>query len=154
MLEERSGSIFDAPVRAFVNAVNCEGISGKDLALEFKNRFPEAYEDYRMACLRKALAPGTLHTFWNQDGTRIVNFPTKTLWRSPSKIEYIESGLPALVEWVQLNAIESIAVPALGCGLGGLPWRNVKQRFRPGDRVYVMASGGRSSSTIRLTMAE
>ena len=129
MLEERPGSLFDAPVRALVNPVNVEGIAGKGLALEFRQRFPGAYESYRQACARKELKPGTLHDCWLEDGRRIVHFPTKTLWRSPSKIEYVEAGLPALVEWVQLNAIESIAIPALGCGLGKLSWRLVKQRI-------------------------
>ncbi len=139
MIDERQGSIFDAPVRALVNPVNCQGIMGKGLALEFKQRFPEAYEDYRRACLYKELAPGKIHTFWDSSGQRIVNFPTKTFWRSPSKMQYIEAGLPALVEWVQLNAIESIAIPALGCGLGGLPWSGVKQRI---ETAFEAITGG------------
>ncbi len=129
MLEERQGSIFNAPCRVLVNPVNCEGIMGKGLALEFKQRFPDAFESYRQACVRKELKPGALHDFWLEGGRRIVHFPTKTLWRSPSKMAYIEAGLPVLVEWVQMNAIESIAIPALGCGLGGLSWHAVKQRI-------------------------
>lgn len=127
MLDERQGSIFDAPVRALVNPCNTEGIMGKGLALEFKRRFPEAYESYRLACMRKELEPGLIHDYWLEDGRRIVHFPTKTLWRSPSKMAYIEAGLPPLVESVRLNAIESIAIPALGCGLGGLSWTLVKR---------------------------
>lgn len=129
MFDERHGSIFDAPVRALVNPVNTEGVMGKGLALEFKQRFPEAYESYRLACMRKELTPGMIHDYWMPDGRRIVHFPTKTLWRSPSKMQYIDAGLPALVEWVRLNAIDSIAIPALGCGLGGLSWRSVKQKI-------------------------
>jgi O-acetyl-ADP-ribose deacetylase (regulator of RNase III) len=129
MIEERQGSIFDAPVRALVNPVNVQGIMGKGLALEFRQRFPAAYESYRQACARKELKPGLLHDFWLEDGRRIIHFPTKTLWRSPSKMAYIEAGLPALVEWTRMNAIDSIAIPALGCGLGGLSWHIVKQRI-------------------------
>lgn len=127
MLEERQGSIFDAPVRALVNPVNTQGVMGKGLALEFKKRFPEAYESYRQACMRHELTPGRIHEYWHSDGRRIVHFPTKTLWRSPSRMKYISDGMPALVDFVRMNAIDSIAIPALGCGLGGLPWNQVKR---------------------------
>lgn len=136
---ERIGSIFDAPVRALVNPVNCEGVMGSGLALEFKQRFPEAYESYRLACKCNELTPGTIHDYWLQDGRRIVHFPTKTLWRSPARMAYITAGLPKLVEWVQLNAIDSIAIPALGCGLGGLSWHTVKPKIE--EAFSVMPSG-------------
>jgi O-acetyl-ADP-ribose deacetylase (regulator of RNase III) len=139
MLEERQGSIFDAPVRAFVNPVNVEGVMGAGLALEFKKRFPDAFESYRQACMRHELTPGNLHDHWLQDGRRIVHFPTKTRWRSPARMAYINAGLPKLVEWVQLNAIDSIAIPALGCGLGGLSWYEVKQKIE--EAFSVIPSG-------------
>lgn len=129
MIEERQGSIFDAPVRALVNPVNTEGIMGKGLALEFRTRFPEAYASYRQACQRGELSTGRLHDYWAPDGRRIIHFTTKTAWRSPSRIEYIDAGLPALVDFVRMNAIESIAIPALGCGLGGLSWHVVKPKI-------------------------
>lgn len=113
---------------------------GAGLALEFKQRFPEAFEDYRQACRRGELKPGTLHTFMLDDGRWIVNFPTKTRWKSPSKLEYIAAGLPALVDFVRLNAIESIAIPALGCGLGKLSWNTaVKPRI---ERAFEEIPGG------------
>lgn len=131
MIEVKTGSIFDAPVRAMVNPVNCEGVMGKGLALEFKNRFrAEYFQDYRLACARKELVPGTIRPFHFGEGRWVVNFPTKDRWKSPSKMEYIDSGLAALVDWVRMNAIESIAIPALGCGLGKLSWNTgVKPRI-------------------------
>lgn len=139
MLEERQGSIFEAPVQALVNPVNTEGIMGKGLALEFKTRFPEAYESYRLACQRNELIPGRIHGHWLADGRRIVHFPTKTMWRTKSRMEYIDAGLPVLVEWVQMNAIASIAIPALGCGLGGLSWHVVKPKI---EEAFSVIPGG------------
>jgi len=139
MIEEHQGSIFDAPVQALVNAVNTEGIMGAGLAKEFRERFPEAYEDYRRACERHELVPGTLHDYWLPDGRRIINFPTKTLWRSPSRLAYITAGLPVLADFVRMNAIPSIAIPALGCGLGGLSWHVVKPRIE--DAFADLANG-------------
>lgn len=126
MIEVKTGSIFDAPVRALVNPVNCEGVMGKGLALEFRRRFSDAKEayfrDYELACKRKDLVPGVVRPFHIGEGRWAVSFPTKNRWRTPSRVEYIEAGLTALVEWVRMNAIESIAIPALGCGLGKLSW--------------------------------
>jgi O-acetyl-ADP-ribose deacetylase (regulator of RNase III) len=59
----------------------------------------------------------------------IVNFPTKRHWRSKSRIEDIESGLHALADEIQRLGIRSIAVPALGCGNGGLDWQDVRPRI-------------------------
>lgn len=134
MIEERAGNFFDAPVRALVNPVNCEGVMANGLALEFRKRFPEAYESYRQACVRNEVLPGRIYDYWLADGRGIVHFPTMTAWGSKSKIEYIDAGLPVLVEWVRLNAIESIAIPALGCGLGGLSWHVVKPKIEEAFR--------------------
>lgn len=126
---DSAGSLFDCSARALVNPVNCEGVMGKGLALDFKHRFPAVFDDYRLACRRKILAPGQLHTFQLEDGRWIINFPTKDAWRQPSRLAYITAGLPVLVDFVRLNAIESIAIPALGCGLGGLSWSVVRAKI-------------------------
>jgi len=126
---EHRGSLFEAPVACIVNPVNCVGVMGKGLALEFKQKYPKVFSDYEHMCRRGDLKPGVLHTYQLEDGKWVVNFPTKTAWRQPSKIEYIRSGLPVLSEFVLLNAIASIAIPALGCGLGGLSWSSVKREI-------------------------
>lgn len=135
MLIEKSGNLFDAPVEALVNAVNCEGVMGKGLALTFKNRFPEMFTSYAETCRKGDLRPGELHCFQSPGKPWVINFPTKDRWRNPSRLEYIESALPRLVAFVQHHGIRSIAIPALGCGLGGLKWDDVKPRieaaFRP-----------------------
>lgn len=116
---------------AIVNTVNTEGVMGKGLALEFKLKYPQMYLDYRSACRNGRLKTGQIHSFrigeWNPQWC--LNFPTKTLWRLPSKIEYITEGLKALEETVNRLQIKSIAIPKLGCSLGGLSWPQVHEEI-------------------------
>lgn len=116
-------------VDAIVNTVNCVGVMGKGIALQFKKKWPDNFKAYASACKNKEVKLGHMFTF--ELGALatpryIVNFPTKDHWRSSSKIEDIESGLQSLVQHIQQFDIRSIAIPPLGCGLGGLPWPDVK----------------------------
>lgn len=128
-IESTSGNIFDAKVDALVNPVNCVGVMGKGLALAFKKAFPAMFESYRTACKTGQLEPGRVHVWENPSPspTRVViNFPTKRHFRSKSRLEDIEATLPALVDAVRTQAIGSVAIPALGAGLGGLAWSDVR----------------------------
>ena len=128
----KTGDMFSEPVDALVNTVNCVGVMGKGVALEFKRRWPANFKFYKAACDTKALNPGTMLIFdtgrlFPSDGPRyLVNFPTKAHWRSPSKLEYVEHGLDALVREIRTHGITSIALPPLGCGNGGLDWAEVR----------------------------
>ena len=129
MLEVTRGDILKADAEALVNTVNCVGIMGRGIALQFRKAFPENFKVYKSACDKKKLHPGTmlicdLNRF--QNPRYVVNFPTKRHWKGKSKIEDIESGLEALVKEIAKNNIQSIAIPPLGCGLGGLSWGQVK----------------------------
>lgn len=126
MIHFVKGNIFESNAQALVNAVNTVGVMGKGIALEFKNRYPENYTVYKTACDKGTLKTGSVLAVTESDGKTIINFPTKAHWKDASKNEYIVEGLIALkYKIVQLN-IDSIALPALGCGLGGLKWENVK----------------------------
>ncbi len=116
------GNLFDADADAWVNTVNTVGVMGKGLAFEFKRRFPENYELYRQACESKTLQVGKMLVFATQQlqPQYIVNFPTKQHWRGKSKLDYIRQGLEDLKQVVRQHNIRSIAMPALGCGQGGL----------------------------------
>lgn len=132
MLKFLNGNLFDKSneVDAIVNTVNCVGVMGKGVALEFKKRYPDNYKIYKQVCKNKELVPGKMLTVKNniQELPKfIINFPTKKHWRHPSKIEYIKSGLIALKEEINEYSIKSIAMPALGCGNGGLDWKVVKK---------------------------
>jgi len=124
------GDIFSTRAQALVNPVNCMGISGRGLARLCKMKYPTNQASYENACHLDKLKPGTLLvTKLNSDfnPNYIVNFPTKDDWKHDSKIEYIELGLDKLRLCIIQLKLESIAIPALGCGLGNLDWKVVKQ---------------------------
>lgn len=127
----KHGDMFQEPTQAIVNTVNCVGVMGKGVALEFKKRWPDNFEAYRKLCRDKKLVPGNMFVFDRggiiNDGPRfLINFPTKNNWRSKSKISYITDGLDDLVKKINELNITSISIPPLGCGNGGLDWKEVK----------------------------
>lgn len=129
MIAHASGNLIEADAEALVNSVNCEGYMGKGIALQFKKAFPENFAAYERACRAGEVRPGRMFVFstgYMMNPCYIVNFPTKRRWREKSRLEDIESGLRALVEEVRGRAIASIAIPPLGCGLGGLNWHEVR----------------------------
>lgn len=119
------GDIFEARTQVIVNTVNCKGVMGKGLALEFKKRYPKMYEEYRDQCKEGKLTIGQLHLY-KATKPWILNFPTKNHWRHKSKPEYIEAGLKTFVDKYKEWGIKSIAFPQLGCQQGGLKWSDVK----------------------------
>lgn len=132
MIYFTKGDIFWCGANALVNPVNCVGVMGKGMALKCKKIYPENYEEYREAC--KWLKPGRLYTHRVSDPSSsvkyIINFPTKDHWRNPSKLEYISEGLDALKDEIKMLRLYSIAIPALGCGCGGLNYKDVVSLIR------------------------
>jgi O-acetyl-ADP-ribose deacetylase (regulator of RNase III) len=131
MIVETTGNLFEANAEALINAVNCVGIMGKGIALQFKQKFPADYfKAYKIACQNGELAIGSVQVFELENAQTnlryIINFPTKRHWREQSRIADIERGLQSLVKAVELYGIKSVAMPALGCGLGGLDYAEVK----------------------------
>lgn len=129
VIEFRKGNLFEAGTEALVNAVNTEGVMGKGIALQFKLAFPEMFPSYQHACASGKLRPGTLHVFDRGESSAprfIINFPTKRNWRAKSRLSDVESGLIALGNTIRERRFRSIAIPALGCGLGGLDWKQVR----------------------------
>lgn len=130
MIHYTTGNLFESQAYALVNAVNTVGVMGKGIALQFKNTFAHNYKEYSIACKNGTLQTGRLLAIKDLSlatGEKlIVNFPTKQHWRNPSEYEYVESGLKELASLIQAENIKSIAIPALGCGNGGLEWNKVK----------------------------
>lgn len=154
MISYHQGDLLEADVDALVNAVNTVGVMGKGIALAFKTRFPANYQAYAAACQRGEVvtgrmfiteAPALLGPRW------IANFPTKQHWRDPSRLQWVQTGLQDLRRFLLAQSVQSVALPALGAGLGGLSWPAVRAEIEaaladlPVDvRVYEpLATGGR-----------
>jgi O-acetyl-ADP-ribose deacetylase (regulator of RNase III) len=129
MIRLSMGNLLRAEAEALVNTVNCIGHMGKGVALQFKKAFPENFLFYQKACRDNEVQPGRMLVFntGKMIGPQfIINFPTKQHWRGNSKYAFIQSGLKALIAEVRHRGIRSIAIPPLGCGLGGLDWNRVR----------------------------
>lgn len=132
MIKFVTGNFFDYNADIRINTVNCVGVMGAGVALQFKTRFPEMFKEYLKACNEGLVKPGKPHvwsnnTFFNEeDNLVIINFPTKNHWKKPSEYEYIEEGLKWLSKFLLNHKGKTITVPALGCGHGGLDWNIVK----------------------------
>ena len=132
MIERITGNLLEAQAEALVNTVNCVGVMGKGIALQFKQAFPDNYALYRAACERGEVRLGQMLVYDSGQmiyPRYIINFPTKQHWRDKSRIQDIEAGLEALVREVQSRGIRSIAIPPLGAGSGGLNWADVRPRI-------------------------
>lgn len=132
MVEFRTGDILKADTEALVNTVNCVGIMGRGVALQFKKAFPENFKVYKTACSRQEIQPGRMFVYktgYVGNPKYIINFPTKRHWKGKSRIEDIEAGLLDFVNVVKQHNIRSVAMPPLGSGLGGLQWPDVRHRI-------------------------
>ena len=132
MIAFKTGDILTEDAEALVNTVNCVGVMGRGIALQFKKAYPENFAAYAAACKRDEVRPGRM--FISETGQLtnpryIINFPTKRHWRGKSRMEDIDAGLVALAEEIRTRKIRSIAIPPLGSGLGGLDWPQVRARI-------------------------
>ena len=139
MITYKTGDILSETADALVNTVNCVGVMGRGVALQFKRAFPDNFKAYAARCERDQMRPGTVFVF--ETGTvvpphYIINFPTKRHWRGKSRIEDIESGLKSLAREISSRGIRSVALPPLGSGLGGLHWPKVRQRIEAALSVF------------------
>jgi O-acetyl-ADP-ribose deacetylase (regulator of RNase III) len=146
MIEEREGDLLDADVEALVNTVNTVGVMGKGIALQFKKAYPGLFREYLEACKTDRVKIGKMLIYQNSPVSNpkfIINFPTKRHWSEKSDLKYIREGLKDLVDVIISKNIQSIALPPLGCGYGGLNWVDVlpliQHSFKnlPGIKVLV-----------------
>jgi O-acetyl-ADP-ribose deacetylase (regulator of RNase III) len=132
MISFKTGDLFNSDVEALVNTVNCVGVMGRGVALQFKKRFPDNFKVYEKTCKQKKMIPGKMLVYETNSTINpkyIVNFPTKRHWRGASRMEDIDVGLSDLATVIRAKNIISIALPPLGCGLGGLDWNVVRARM-------------------------
>jgi len=129
MIHYKTGNLLKTEAEALVNTVNCVGVMGRGIALQFQKAYPDNFEAYKKLCDNKQMQAGQVFVFDRNSYLNpryIINFPTKKHWREKSKIEDIQKGLQSLIEEIQNHHIQSIAIPPLGCGLGGLSWEQVR----------------------------
>ncbi|BDQ30604.1 Appr-1-p processing protein [Nitrosopumilus zosterae] len=136
------GDLFFSKMQTLTVSVNCIGIMGKGLASRAKYQFPDVYVYYQDQCKRKTLRmgkpvlyqrEGPYHqqiaddpsSLGNRTDTWFLLFATKQHWRDNSDINGIEKGLQWLLDNYERVGIKSLAIPALGCGLGRLRWEDV-----------------------------
>jgi O-acetyl-ADP-ribose deacetylase (regulator of RNase III) len=151
MITYKQGNLLEAEAEALVNTVNCVGVMGKGIALQFKQAFPDCFKAYKQACDRAEVQPGRMQVHDRNSYLNpryIINFPTKRHWKGKSRMEDVESGLAALRDTIVSMGVQSIAVPPLGCGNGGLDWSEVRVRIEsvlgdiPGVEVQVFEPVG------------
>ncbi len=152
MIEYKTGDILAEEAEALVNTVNCVGVMGRGIALQFRKAFPENFKSYADACKRNEVQPGRMFVFETRRTLfprYIINFPTKRHWRGKSRLKDIETGLAALAEEIRTRNIRSIAIPPLGSGLGLLDWQDVRARMEAalgkldGVKIVIFDPGGR-----------
>lgn len=132
MITTKQGNLLKADAEALVNTVNCVGVMGKGIALQFKQAFPDCFKEYKRACDRDEVQPGHMQVHDRNSYLNprfIINFPTKRHWKGKSRMEDVESGLAALRKTILDLGVRSVAVPPLGCGNGGLEWNTVRSRI-------------------------
>jgi O-acetyl-ADP-ribose deacetylase (regulator of RNase III) len=122
MYDITNKSLFNVKAQVLVNAVNTVGVMGAGIALEFKLRFPDMFQDYYNRCAKGSVKIGKPYLYGN-----ILNFPTKDHWKDPSRLEWVDQGLRSFVNTYKELGIKSIAFPKLGCGKGGLDWQEVQK---------------------------
>jgi len=125
MITYKNGDLLNSSAQVLTNTVNCVGVMGKGIALQFKNNFPEMFEDYKKKCDKGEVKLGQPY-LWDNGKVQILNFPTKGHWKENSQLESIEAGLKYLAENYEVMGINSVSLPPLGCGNGGLNWKDVK----------------------------
>ena len=121
----KNGNIFDSKMQTLVNPVNCVGIMGKGLTKAFKLKFPDIFKIYEDECSYGKMIGGSVLLRMSGE-KQVACFATKVNWRNPSRYDYIVRGLNSLKSSAQLGLIKSLAIPALGCGLGELDWPEVQ----------------------------
>lgn len=129
MISYKKGNMFNEDAEAIINTVNCVGVMGRGIALQFKKLYPDNFKEYHKACKAGEVKPGKMFIFSNSlliNPKYIINFPTKRHWKGKSSIYDIKEGLLALKKDIKKLNIQSIVIPPLGCGLGGLNWADVK----------------------------
>lgn len=142
------GDIFNIKgVNNYAHGCNCAGAMGKGIALQFKNKYPKMYSEYRAMCKDGLFNPGDVFDY-NYGNGHIYNLGTQVSWKTKARLEYIEDSVGRMLELAASDNVTKIALPAIGAGLGGLNWNDVKEILNmvsvnyPDIELYVVEAYG------------
>ena len=142
------GDIFNiSGVSSYAHGCNCAGAMGKGIALQFRSKYPEMYSEYKAMCKDGIYKPGDVFDYNYGDG-HIYNLGTQVSWKTKAQLEYIENSVERMLELAALDNVTKIALPAIGAGLGGLNWNDVKEILNrvsanyPNIELYVVEAYG------------
>lgn len=142
------GDIFNiVGVNNYAHGCNCAGAMGKGIALQFKNKYPKMYSEYRAMCKGGLFNPGDVFDY-NYGNGHIYNLGTQVSWKTKARLEYIEDSVVRMLELAASDNVTKIALPAIGAGLGGLNWNDVKEILNivsvnnPDIELYVVEAYG------------
>lgn len=142
------GDIFKIPgVSSYAHGCNCAGAMGKGIALQFKYKYPRMYAEYHRLCEEHLFGPGDVFDY-NYGGGHVYNLGTQVTWRTKARLEYIEKSVAKMLELAVRENVMKIALPAIGAGLGGLKWDDVKEVLHkvsadyPDIELYVVETYG------------
>lgn len=145
------GDIFEIEgIHSFAHGCNCSGTMGRGIASQFKERYPIMYKEYHRLCIEEKFRPGDVYDY-SYDGGHIYNLGTQETWRTKARLEYIAESIEKMLTQAERDIVPAIALPAIGAGLGGLPWKNVKAtiknvaRYHPHIDLYVVESYNKKS---------
>lgn len=130
------GDIFALPgIHSYAHGCNCAGAMGKGIALQFKQKYPEMYTEYKLLCQQQKFNPGDVFDY-NYGAGHIYNLGTQLTWRTKAQIDYIAVSLTKMLELATVDRVDAIALPAIGAGLGGLQWAEVKELIEKVASVF------------------
>jgi O-acetyl-ADP-ribose deacetylase (regulator of RNase III) len=139
-LIEQSGNLFDSSAIAYAHGVNTAGLMGAGIAVEFKRRWPDMYQYYKKLCggplivgdtvVADQLRPGSMMSWETMSNNPrwIFNIASQDRPGPYARLEWFESGLRRVLDFAkEFPTISLIAMPRIGCGIGGLAWDDVKE---------------------------
>lgn len=132
----KEGDIFKVDgVTSYAHGCNCAGAMGKGIAVQFKTKFPEMYKIYKQMCKTGTYQPGDVYDFDYGKG-HVYNLGTQVSWKTSAKLEYIQKALTNMLLCAERYNVKAIAMPAIGAGLGGLKWEDVKKEIENASQSY------------------
>jgi O-acetyl-ADP-ribose deacetylase (regulator of RNase III) len=130
LLQEMEGDLFGIGFPAIGHGCNCLGVMGAGIAVEFRRRYPDMYEEYRTFCKAGLAEPGDVLPYDAADGTVIYNLLTQPLPGATATVAHIVAAMARTIEDCKARSIGQLGIPRIGAGHGGLKWEDVREGLK------------------------